>query len=89
LIKLERDGAKLTWYASDDGRSKWRELRSYNILDFYKTKNLPQVFAFAGRFGVAPGGGVLLLNNDRIGHFFSEAEIGAGASADWTSIFSY
>jgi hypothetical protein len=44
---------------------------------------------FAGRFGVAPGGGVLLVDHDRIGQFFSEAELATGVAADWQSLFSY
>jgi hypothetical protein len=47
------------------------------------------VFGFAGRFGAAPGGGVLLTGHNRIGRFFSQAEVAAGARPDWTSLFAY
>jgi hypothetical protein len=87
LLKLERNGSKLTWWVSDDGRSKWRELRSYPLQDF--TLFSGPLFAYAGRFGVAPGGGVLLIDRNRTGHFYSEAEIGTGVTPDWLSLFPY
>jgi hypothetical protein len=40
---------------------------------------------FAGRFGVAPGGGTMVIDPNRIGHFYSPAEAARGASPDWTS----
>ena len=87
IIKLEVKpsgsvGAKCTWWVSDDGRSRWRELRSYTL-------PLPPRAGLAGRFGAAPGGGVLLIDRGRTGHFFSEAETAAGASPDWRSLFAY
>jgi hypothetical protein len=45
--------------------------------------------AFAGRFGAAPGGGVVVTGPDRVGNFFSPAEVAAGASPDWRSLFGY
>jgi hypothetical protein len=76
----------LTWFVSDDGRSKWRKLKTYA---FPFSASPPRVFGFAGRFGAAPGGGVLLTDADRIGRFFSEAEAATGVSPDWSSLFAY
>jgi len=96
LIKLERmqqgpignsREETFTWWVSYDGRSPWRELKIHTISRFSSTP-VP-VFAFAGRFGAAPGGGVLLTDRHRFGQFFSEAEIPAGAAPDWTSLFPY
>lgn len=75
-----------TWYVSDDGRSPWRELKTY-IWD--TEQPILSGRAFAGRFGIAPGGGVILTGPDRIGNFHSPAEKAAGASADWRSVFHY
>jgi hypothetical protein len=88
LIKLEWQSSgsstsTLTWFVSDDGRSPWRHLKTYTFL------KSPSVFAFAGRFGVAPGGGLLLIDPYRTGHFYSEAEKDRGASPDWASLFPY
>jgi hypothetical protein len=76
----------LTWWVSDDGRSTWRKLKTYSFPN--SSQNL-RLFGFAGRFGAAPGSGVLVTDPNRIGHFFSEAEIETGASPDWLSLFAY
>jgi len=97
LIRLERTERPVgrnrieetfTWWVSDDGRSRWRELKAYTFPYSRFGKRLP-VFGFAGRFGAAPGGGVLLIDRNRIGNFFSEAEIAAGASPDWRGLVAY
>lgn len=79
-----------TWWVSDDGRAPWRQLKQYKAIYFVGSSRVGgRVLGFAGRFGAAPGGGVLLIDQDRIGQFFSEAEIDAGASPDWQSFFAY
>ena len=71
-----------TWYVSDDGRARWRELKKYRVSYFIAASPVGgRVFGFAGRFGTAPGGGVLLIGHDRLGRFFSEAEIATGVPA--------
>ena len=77
--------ARLTWWVSDDGRGRWRRLRTYYFQEAFAGR-LPRIFGLAGRFGAAPGGGVLVGDFKRTGHFFSEAEIAAGAPPDWTTI---
>jgi hypothetical protein len=79
---------RVTWWVSDDGRSRWRKLKTYTITSA-DLSPVDSVFGYAGRFGAAPGGGVLLIDSSRTGRFFSEAEIAAGASPDWTSVFAY
>ena len=96
LIKLNRTEIRIgeiiketfTWWVSDDGRTRWRKLKTYSMTHPANASVVP-VFAFAGRFGAAPGGGVLLIDHNRIGNFFSEAEIPTGASPDWRSLFAY
>lgn len=96
LIRLEARttgviGAKetFTWWVSEDGRGPWRKLKEYT---FPRPRPLGKTLpfaAFAGRFGAAPGGGVLLIDRTRLGHFFSEADGKTGVSPDWTSVFAY
>ena len=90
LIRLERVAVgiggvaeRFTWYVSDDGRSPWRKLTSYTL----PSVGVP-AFAYAGRFGAAPGGGVLLIDHKRVGHFYSTAERAAGASPELDQPFS-
>jgi hypothetical protein len=99
IIKLERTvypvfpgivAEKFTWWVSDNGRSRWRQLREYDATYAMTGTVLAHpTAAFAGRFGEAPGGGVLLVGHDRIGVFFSKAEETSGASPDWTSLYAY
>jgi hypothetical protein len=96
LIRLERTAISMsgnvietfTWWVSDDGRSRWRKLKGYTLNHPTGGVIIP-TFAYAGRFGAAPGGGVLLIDHNRIGHFYSAAESAAGAAPDWTSLFPY
>jgi hypothetical protein len=78
----------LTWWVSDDGRSPWRKLKTYTLQRLAYGSALP-LFAYAGRFGAAPGGGVLLTDHDRMGRFYSPGEIPVGASPGWSSLFAY
>jgi hypothetical protein len=92
LLKLDVQVAlpgrriRYTWYVSEDGRAPWRKVKQYT---WEGSQPVLSGRAFAGRFGVAPGGGVLLIGPDRIGNFFSPAERVAGASPDWRSLFGY
>jgi hypothetical protein len=37
----------------------------------------------------APGGSTLVIDQNRIGHFFSAAETRVGTPPDWMSLFPY
>jgi hypothetical protein len=95
LIKLERTSSRgqfflsetYTWWVSDDGQSRWRKVKTYKLT--FPISAIVPAYGYAGRFGAAPGGGMLLIGRERIGRFFSEAEIEAGASPEWTSLFAY
>ena len=98
IIKLERTvfpvgptmvGERFTWWVSDNGRSRWRNSGSTTRRMRRSGGARASRPAFAGRFGVAPGGGVLLIRHDRIGRFFSKAEEATGASPDWTSLYAF
>ena len=86
LIRVEVRPGRVTWWVSYDGRSPWRRLTSFSLSPLVGG---PSPLAFAGRFGTAPGGGVLFVDMNRNGHFYSEAEIAAGASPQWQSLFAY
>jgi hypothetical protein len=76
------------WYVSDDGRTPWRELKSY-VWDHLGFEPVLSGRGFAGRFGSAPGGGVLLTGPDRVGRFHAPLETVVGAQPDWKSLFAY
>jgi hypothetical protein len=89
ILRLEFEGnpfqlTTLTWWRSRNGTEPWQRWKVYDIDDIGVT-----VLGFVGRFGAAPGGGTLVIGEDRFGHFYSEAEIAAGAAPDWTSLFPY
>jgi hypothetical protein len=97
LLKLESSATSVgfsrlrviyKWYVSDDGRSPWRLLKEYS---FEQSASEPILSgrAFAGRFGAAPGGGVVVTGPDRVGNFFGPAETEVGARPDWRSLFGY
>lgn len=92
IIRLESRGnassVRLEWWVSDDGTSDWRPLKSYDFLIPFGQTNIP-LFALTGRFGSAPGAGVLIADFWRIGQFYSSAETAVGALPNWKSLFAY
>jgi hypothetical protein len=92
IKKIDQSGGRgligimaVTWWASDDGRSTWRKLKTYS---FQYNVLTPPLFGFAGRFGAALGADVLITDTDRMGHFFSDADT-APSDAEWTSRFAH
>jgi hypothetical protein len=87
-----------TWWRSRNGTEPWTKWKEYVFaytIDPRTRQPTPEFvspgYAFVGRFGAAPGGGTLITDPSRYGHFHSEAETKAQppASPDWTSQFSY
>lgn len=80
---------ELIWWRSKNGTGPWEKWSSLEF-DFVVTPDtvLPGK-AFAGRFGVAPGGGTMFIDEKRIGHFFSAAENAVGSQPNWQSTFAY
>jgi hypothetical protein len=80
----------IEWSISYDGRQPWRMLKtfSWTIPTLLLNKD-PALHAFAGRFGVAPGSGVLAVDRGGFGHFYAPLESQRGASPDWNSTFAY
>jgi hypothetical protein len=79
----------LTWWRSRNGTEPWTQWKQYVFTYQVSPETIAPAYGYAGRFGVAPGGGTLLIDPNRMGHFFSAAEIVAGAVPDWTSLFAY
>lgn len=61
-----------TGWVSTDGESSW----------------IRRTFRDAGRFGVAPGGGILFVDRYRKGRFFSSTAIAAGSFPEWTRLYA-
>jgi hypothetical protein len=79
---------QFTWLVSYDGRTPWQKLKTYHYSSDFTKISFP-VAVFAGRFGAAPGGGILFIDRSRTGHFYSDAESQVGASPEWTSLYPY
>lgn len=79
-----------TWEVSYDGRTIWRPLKTYRWATL--SANVvqdPGPHVFAGRFGTAPGAGVLTVDRGGTGRFYAPLETRVGAAPDWNSTFSY
>ena len=100
ILRLEREEiqvndrprenrVKFTWWRSKNGIEPWRRWKEYTFRYVVGPEFVPPYVGFAGRFGAAPGGGTLVIDPSRFGHFFSVAETDVGAALDWTSLFPY
>jgi hypothetical protein len=80
--------AELIWERSKNGMLPWTEFKthvfSYTLNDFVN----PPRFGFVGRFG-AVSGGTLVIDQNRIGHFFSPEVLRPHDATDWESLFPY
>jgi hypothetical protein len=74
----------LEWEISYDGATPWKPLKSYR----FPAAGSP-IAAFAGRFGTAPGAGILTVDRGGLGQFYAPLETRVGAKPDWTSTFRY
>jgi hypothetical protein len=74
------------WEISYDGATPWKPLKSYRWVT--PGAGAP-VFTFAGRFGTAPGAGILTVDRGGNGLFYAPLETRVGAKPDWTSTFRY
>jgi hypothetical protein len=81
--------ARLIWWRSRNGVEPWRRWKDYVFKYSPSQEVINPVFGYVGRFGAGPGGGVLIIDPYRFGHFYSEAEIAAGAEPEWKSLFPY
>lgn len=79
----------LAWHRSKNASDVWRPLKSYSFTYLGGWETVSPGYAFAGRFGAAPGGGILTTDPYRRGLFHSPAEALVDASTDWMSIFAY
>jgi hypothetical protein len=75
------------WAISYDGATSWRPLKSYEWVSA-GVGPMP-VYAYARRFGMAPGAGILTIDRTGTGLFYAPLESRVGANPDWTSTFRY
>jgi hypothetical protein len=77
---------RLTWWRSKNGTEPWREYKKYEFkYEVSAGFTITPQFGFAGRFGVTPGGGVMVIDQNRRGRFFSHVD----EPSDWMSRFAY
>lgn len=74
--------------ASYGGRTAWQPLTNVALPPPNAERGAP-VFVRAGRFGSSPGGGVLIADHARRGHFYSAAEVDDGRHPSWLSLYPY
>lgn len=73
----------LDWEVSYDGATRWHPLTSYR---WVSRGIVPSpVYAFAGRFGIERNAGMLTVDPNGDGHFFTPL----ASKTDWTSTFRY
>lgn len=77
----------MKWEVSYDGRTSWKPLKAYSWMT--QTPNMGALYVFAGRFGTAPGAGILTVDRGGIGRFYAPLEARVGAAPDWNSTFAY
>jgi hypothetical protein len=77
----------IEWEISYDGATPWKPLKSYRWATPGTTGQ--PIFTFAGRFGAAPGAGVLTVDRGGNGLFYAPLESRVGANPVWTSTFRY
>ncbi len=75
------------WEISYDGATPWKPLKSYRWVS--PGAGPHPTLAFAGRFGTAPGAGILTIDRGGTGQFYAPLETRVGAKPDWTSTFRY
>jgi hypothetical protein len=75
----------IDWEVSYDGVSPWQPLKSYR----WTSIGIAPLFVFAGRFGSAPGAGILTVDRGGTGQFYAPLETQVGAKPDWASTFRY
>lgn len=87
---IEYQRVQLTWWRSKNGRESWKQWKTYTFQYPVVPETVPVHFGFVGRFGAAqPGGSTLVIDENRVGQFFSSTEKIGGASPDWASLFPY
>jgi hypothetical protein len=91
-VSHTRDGIEhvdITWWRSKNGTEPWEVWKKYSFEYPQDAEHWSVQYGFAGRFGTGPGGGTMVIDDSRIGHFFSTGEAQVGAATDWTSVFPY
>lgn len=84
-----REHVALTWWRSKNGTQPWKIWKTYSFDYPLDDEHWSVKYGFAGRFGAAPGGGTVVIDDGRVGNFFSAAETAVGASPNWNSVFPY
>jgi hypothetical protein len=74
---------------SRNGTGAWQRWQERTWTVPVGHRHVVPVWAFAARFGVAPGGGTMIITPSRQGDFFSAAEVARGANPTWVSAMAY
>ena len=80
---------EMTWWRSRNGTEPWTVYKRFEFSFSPSKRTVTPMFGFAGRFGESPGGGVMVIDEDRFGRFFSAAEAARGRAPEFRSVFAY
>ena len=88
VLKLVTGASNARWFVSDNGTGPWRELKKHT---FSLTGLIggERMVGLTGRFGIAPGAATLVIDPQRIGHFYGPTESRRGANPDWANSFAF
>jgi hypothetical protein len=101
ILKLERksktigmqnrlyEDTTLIWWRSKNGNQPWKKYSEHRFLFPISKEFVSPRLGFVGRFGIAPGGATLVIGNDRVGVFYSEAEKLLQRDPQFQSVFAY
>lgn len=101
ILKLERKSTRirigfvdheqttLIWWRSKNGTERWTKYAEHPFRFPVSADFVSPRLGFVGRFGAAPGGGTLVIGNDRVGVFYSEAEKQLRRAPLFLSVFAY
>ncbi|MEA3108114.1 MAG: hypothetical protein QOI88_2719 [Gammaproteobacteria bacterium] len=84
-----KEHVTMTWWRSKNGTEPWKVWKKYEFDYPLDAEHWTVKYGFSGRFGAAPGGGTMVIDDSRVGHFFSAAEAAVGAAPEWFSVFPY
>ena len=79
----------LTERRSRNGTAAWTTWQQRQWTVPVSPEYVVPVWAFAARFGAAPGGGTMLIDPTRHGDFYSAAEVRVAANPTWKSTMAY
>lgn len=94
VLRLDSLGFAVAWGRSFQGKTPWRSWKSYEfnlseeLVPGVVDAQVPLGHGYVGHFGGGePAAGTLTVDQKRVGHFYSQAQI--PGQQEWLSLFAY